>query len=117
MRSLLVGSALISLAIAPSAQAVGLKQRLAKMPSPAFTSEKPLGELEYCIGLETARWMHPNTLRGDKKVILYGTPEDNLFGLTFFAVVIQDTGSTRTIAYQAQTSWDERTAALIRACM
>ena len=105
------------LASAPPANADNLKQRLAKVPAPAFVSEKSAGDIEYCISLGTAQWMHPNTLRGEHTVTLYGTPDDNLFGLVFYAIVISDSGAQRTIAFNAHPSWNGRTERLIRSCV
>jgi hypothetical protein len=92
--------------------------RLQKMPAPAFTSQKSLSALEWCLGTGVGEWMPPYALHGEDRLLVYGAPNAGSFvAAVYTMVMVIDAGAERTIAFNAHKAWDDKTAALIRACI
>lgn len=102
---------------ASAAKADSLKDFVDKLPAPAFTSSKSSDALEYCIGVTIGDWLTPMTLRGERKVLVYGSPTLSASNAVYILVQIEDRGDNRAIAFHAHKAWDDKTEALIRSCI
>jgi len=103
--------------IPSSAWADSLFDMAQKLPNDQFTSAKSSDALEYCIGLTIGDWLIPITLRGEKQVMVYGSPNMVFSNQIYMLVRIQDRGDQRAVTFHAHKAWDEKTAALIRSCI
>lgn len=116
LRCVLVGG--VMSAALSTAHADDFGDRLRKMPPPAFTTEKSLAALEWCIGTGIGAWMPPATLHGEGRLLVFGIPALEVgFAPVFIMVQITDDGTRRMLAFSAHKGWDEKTAALIRSCL
>jgi hypothetical protein len=114
-KTLLLGA--IALACTPlAAHADSLEGRLKKMPPPEFVSTKPLGDLEFCIGVGLGKWLIPKTLHGDGRTLLYTGRETEIGNMLIHSVLITDDGEKRSIAYYTSKGWNDRLKRLIASC-
>ena len=98
------------------AAADSLKERLEKMPAPAYSSSKSMAALEYCIAVGVSKWMAPLVVHGERKTLVAGNPAAPYTNAVMMLVLIEDQGDRRALAMHAPKGWDERTDALIRSC-
>ena len=117
MRFGIMLAALVLAALARPARADSLKDFVEKLPPPAFSSEHSMEALEYCIGVDIGDWLTPITLRGERKVLLYGSPTSSFSNVIYILVAIQDDGQRRQISFHAHKAWNDKTEALIRSCL
>lgn len=109
-------SALLCFGMSAPAAADSLYDMVQKLPSDQFTSVKSSDALEYCVGLKIGDWLTPITLRGEKQVLVYGSPTSSFSNVIYMVVRIQDRGDLRHVTFHAHKAWDDKTAALIKSC-
>jgi len=109
--------AALGLVLAAPASADTLEERVTKLPAPTMSSEKSLEALEYCIGLAVSDIAMPATLRGERKVLIYGRTPGDLFVGVLYLVAVQDDGEHRRVAIQAHGSWDGKVEKRARTCL
>ena len=102
---------------AGAARADSLKDMLDKLPPATMSSAKSAGALEYCIGVGIGDWLTPATLRGERRVLVYGSPNATFSNAIYTLVAIDDAGSQRSVTFHAHKAWDDKTEALIRSCL
>lgn len=105
-------------ALMPSvANADSLKDWLDKPPQETFQSDKPLLQIEHCLGVGISDWLTVGSFRGPGKVEIYGSPTASFSNVIYLAVTIEDLDQSRQVSFRAHKAWDEKTAALIRSCI
>ncbi|MBV2147924.1 hypothetical protein KRZ98_06415 [Sphingobium sp. AS12] len=106
-----------SFSTATIAKADSLKDLVDKLPAASLNSNKSTEALEYCIGVGIGDWLIPGTLRGERKLLIWGSPNAPFSNAIYTLVRIDDEGQQRSIAFRSHKAWDEKTAALIQSCL
>ena len=114
---LLIAAIVVALGLPASAQADSVKEMLPKLPPPSLESQKTMADLEYCISVGASEWFSPVAIRGEGKLLIYGSMNASFMSGIAYLVAIEDKGERRTIAVKVYKGYDARMNTLLRSCI
>lgn len=109
--------AIVPLGLSAPARADSVKEMLAKLPAPTLESQKSMAELEYCISVGSSEWFSPVAIRGEGRLLIYGSMNASFMSGVGFLVSVEDQGERRTVAVKVYKGYDSRMNELLRSCV